>query len=190
MTLFGLKQWLTRFRLLGLPVPTLAIIGNRKPDILEAIITLDHVGTCTGKGVHPGPGEPQVGVHSGPGEPQVQGAGVHPGPLPDMGILVACDSTAAPVCVRRKMHRKWSKLCRKAVRKTKRVFNTLQATLQEHPDATISLLRAEVGKKIGVTLEGKYKLVFDRALLKLTAKPVAKTRARESRFVLAVRRRR
>ncbi len=88
------------------------------------------------------------------------------------------------------MGKMWSKLARKAVRKgiCRRVRLLLAAALQERPDSAISVLRAEVAKKVGVSFEGKHRFAVDRALAMLTRKPTAKFRAKK-RFALAVSRR-
>ena len=61
--------------------------------------------------------------------------------------------------------------------------------LRQHPDALVLKLREVVEGKVGVDLGGKYGVLFDKALLGHTAKPVSHRRPRK-RFVLAVGRRR
>ena len=53
--------------------------------------------------------------------------------------------------------------------------------------ATTGELRAMVGRAVGVTLEGKYRAPFDKALSKLTAPPPTQPRARR-RFKIANKR--
>ena len=52
---------------------------------------------------------------------------------------------------------------------------------------TIGELRAMVGREVGVTLEGKYRAPFDKALSRLTAPPPTQPRARR-RFKIANKR--
>ena len=61
--------------------------------------------------------------------------------------------------------------------------------LQEYPEAVVLNLREVVESKVGVDFGGKYGVLFDRALLRDTAKPEKHRRSRK-RFVLAVARRR
>ena len=126
MTVHELRQWLTAFRMLGFILPTCAAMGHRKTDMVEAIIQMDHPstpavahafqGNCKGQGVHPDLAEPGG-----------NGGDVYNPPEPT--VLVAFDSTAGPLHVRRKMCRKWSKLCRRAIRKgvSRRVAPALEA---------------------------------------------------------------
>ena len=61
----------------------------------------------------------------------------------------------------------------------------LQRVLQDHGETTtVGELRAMVGRAVGVTLEGKYRAPFDKALSKLTAPPPTQPRARR-RFKIA-----
>ena len=61
--------------------------------------------------------------------------------------------------------------------------------MDEYPEALVSDLREVVESKVGVDFGGKYGVLFDRALLRDTAKPEKHRRPRK-RFVLAVGRRR
>lgn len=105
--------------------------------------------------------------------------------------LVALDSTAAPLNLQRKLFRHWSKKWAKFTkkkdrkRKLKRVEDELRKALQDHKAAaTVGELRTMVGQALGLPLDGKYRVRFDRALSKLQSTPPRKTRARR-RFTIA-----
>ena len=106
-------------------------------------------------------------------------------------VLVALDSVAAPAKLQQKLHRRWSKKWVKFAKKTerkrnlKRVEDELRKALHDHGEtATVGDLRAMVGQTLGVPLDAKYRLRFDRALSKLTSPPPRKCRARR-RFTIA-----
>ena len=69
--------------------------------------------------------------------------------------------------------------------KLKRVDDELRKAVQDHR-ATLALgeLRAMVGQAVGLPLDGKYRLRFDRALNQFTNAPPQKRRARR-RFIIA-----
>ena len=102
--------------------------------------------------------------------------------------LVAVDSAAAPVKLQQRLHRRWRKKWMKFYKredrkqKLKRVEDELRKVLQEH--ATVGELRAMVGHAVGVPLDGKYRLRFDRALINLTSAPLKKRRPK-CRFTIA-----
>ena len=61
----------------------------------------------------------------------------------------------------------------------------LRKAFQEHrATATVGELRAMVGHAVGVPLDGKYRLRFDRALINLTSAPLKKHRPKR-RFTIA-----
>ena len=69
--------------------------------------------------------------------------------------------------------------------KLKRVEDELRTAAQEHrAAATVTELRAMVGQAVGLPRDGKYRLRFDRALVKLTSKPPKRRRA-QRRFTIA-----
>ena len=111
----------------------------------------------------------------------------------DVGmIMVAYDANNSPAVSKRKLGRKWMKLARKAYMRSnlpQRVRNAVEEALREYPDAAILKVREVVESKIGVGLHGKYGVLFDKALLRATAKPEKSHRPR-NRFVLRVGRRR
>ena len=89
------------------------------------------------------------------------------------------------------MGKKWMKLARKAYMRShlpERIRKVVEETLLEHPDAAVKKVREVAESKVGVSLCGKYGVLFDKALLKGTAK-LEKPRRPWKRFVLAVARR-
>ena len=107
-------------------------------------------------------------------------------------VLVAYDAGSSPEVSRRKLGKKWMKLARKAYMRShlpKRVRKAVEEALQEYPDAAVLKLREVVESKVGVALCGKYGVLFDKALLRGTAK-LERPRRPRKRFVLAVARRR
>ena len=129
-----------------------------------------------------------AGSHSADSSPG-QSVGSH-----DVGmVMVAYDAGSSREASRRKLSKKWMKLARKACMRKHlpaRVRHAVaEALLQEDPDAVVLKLREVVESKVGVDLRGKYGVLFDKALLRHTAKPVNHRRPR-TRFVLAVGRRR
>ena len=105
---------------------------------------------------------------------------------------MAVDSAAAPVKLQQRLHRRWRKKWMKfhkrqlVKQKLKRVEDELRKAFQEHQaTATVGELRAMVGQAMGLPLDGKYRLRFDRALAKLTCTPTMKRRAQ--RFIIARR---
>ena len=111
----------------------------------------------------------------------------------DVGmVMVVYDAGSSPEASRRKLGKKWMKLARKAYMRShlpQRVRSAVEEAVHEYPDAAILKLREVVESRVGVDLRGKYGAVFDKALLKSTAKPEKPRRPRK-RFVLAVGRRR
>ena len=87
----------------------------------------------------------------------------------------------------RRRRKKWEKLFKRKIRKQKlkRVEDELRKAFQEHrATATVGELRAMVGHAVGVPLDGKYRLRFDRALINLTSAPLKKHRPKR-RFTIA-----
>ena len=116
------------------------------------------------------------------------GSAVEP---PSCTALVAMDSAAAPLKLQQKLSRrwrkKWAKLFKRKIRKQKlkRVEDELRKAFQEHrATATVGELRAMVGQAVGVPLDGRYRLRFDRALINITSAPPRKRRA-QRRFTIA-----
>ena len=111
----------------------------------------------------------------------------------DVGmVMVAYDAASSPALTRSKLGKKWIKLARKAYMRSqlpKRVRKAVAEALQEYPDAVVLTLRGVVERKVGVDLSGKYGILFDKVLLKATAKLETPRRPRK-RFSLAVDRRR
>jgi len=111
----------------------------------------------------------------------------------DVGmVLVAYDAGGSPAIARRKLGRKWLKAASRAYLRSHlpgRVRRAVVEALEENPDAVVSQLRGVVERKVGVDFGGKYRLLFDKALLRHAAQPEQRRRPR-SRFVLAVGRQR
>ena len=127
----------------------------------------------------------QSGLHARGEDP---GSAVEP---PSCMALVAVDSAAAPVKLQQSLHRRWRKKWMKfhkrqdRKQKLKRVEDELRKVFQEHQaTATVGELRAMVGHAVGVPLDGKYRLRFDRALINLTSAPLKKHRPKR-RFTIA-----
>ncbi len=109
-------------------------------------------------------------------------------------VMDAFGTAAYPSKLQRKLRkrwrRKWEKFFKRTQRKDKLATLTpvLRKALQDHGDTvTIGELRAMVGKTLGITLEGKYRVAFDLALPSLTAPPPIKCKHR-CRFKLASKR--
>lgn len=129
-----------------------------------------------------------VAEQLGPCSPEDPGPAVEP---PTCTALVALDSAAAPLKLQRKLFRRWAKKWARFTnknerkRKLKRVMDELRKAFQDHrATATVGELRAMVGQAVGLPLDGKYRLCFDRAIIKLTSTPPKKCRARR-RFTIA-----
>ena len=124
---------------------------------------------------------------------RVMGASEDPGSAikpPSCTALVAVDSAAAPVKLQQRLHRRWRKKWMKCYKrqdrkqKLKRVEDELRKVFQEHQaTATVGELRAMVGHAVGVPLDGKYRLRFDRALVNLTSAPLKKHRPKRRFFI-------
>lgn len=134
------------------------------------------------------------GTSQGSSSTRVMGASEDPGSAvkpPSCTALVAVDSAAAPVKLQQRLHRRWRKKWMKfhkrqdRKQKLKRVEDELRKVFQEHQaTATVGELRAMVGHAVGVPLDGKYRLRFDRALINLTSAPLKKHRPKR-RFTIA-----
>ena len=105
-----------------------------------------------------------------------------------------CLDSVGPGTLQRKLTKRWGKRCarflKRAWRKEKlaNLDTVLQRVLQDHGETTtVGELSAMVGREVGVTLEGKYRAPFDKALSKLTAPPPTQPRARR-RFKIANKR--
>ena len=134
------------------------------------------------------------GTSQGSSSTRVMGASEDPGSAvkpPSCTALVAVDSAAAPLTPQQRLHRRWRKKWVKfhkrqdRKQKLKRVEDELRKVFQEHQaTATVGELRAMVGHAVGVPLDGKYRLRFDRALVNLTSAPLKKHRPKR-RFTIA-----
>ena len=134
------------------------------------------------------------GTSQGSSSTRVMGASEDPGSAvkpPSCTALVAVDSAAAPLTLQQRLHRRWRKKWMKfhkrqdRKQKLKRVEDELRKVFQEHQaTATVGELRAMVGHAVGVPLDGKYRLRFDRALINLTSAPLKKHRPKR-RFTIA-----
>ena len=134
------------------------------------------------------------GTSQGSSSTRVMGASEDPGSAvkpPSCTALVAVDSAAAPLTLQQRLHRHWRKKWVKFLKrqdrkqKLKRVEDELRKVFQEHQaTATVGELRAMVGHAVGVPLDGKYRLPFDRALINLTSAPLKKHRPKR-RFTIA-----
>ena len=100
-----------------------------------------------------------------------------------MQVAVALDSAASPLKLQQRLRKRWSKKWVKFLKRQdrkqrlKRVQDEFRKAFQEHGDtATVGELRAMVGHAVGVPLDGKYRLRFDRALVNLTSAPLKKHR--------------
>ena len=125
-----------------------------------------------------------------PAEQSAEDPGSAVKPLSCMA-LVAVDSAAAPVKLQQRLHRRWRKKWMKCYKRQdrkqrlKRVEDELRKVLSENlATTTVGELRAKVGHAVGVPLDGKYRLRFDRALINLTAAPLKKHRPKR-RFTIA-----
>ena len=191
-----LRLFIARLRGLGYMVP----VGQRprQPDLIAAIVgAQEHAVKATGargssqstrKGVCSSAGIAERLSPGANGTSQDPGSAVEP---PSCTALVALESTAAPLKLQQKLSRRWAKRCATFIkkndhkRKLKRVDDELRKAFQEHgAAATVGDLRAMVGQAVGLPLDGKYRLRFDRALFKLTNTPPKKRRA-QSRFTIA-----
>ena len=216
MTANDLRSWISSLRRIGFEVPDSRVMNGARVNIVDAIVRLDcpageyssahgQVASATrradsvGEISSAGPaGEYSSALPVGPAgeyssaQGHVDSAG-QSASSGDVGmIMVAYDANNSPAVSKRKLGRKWMKLARKAYMRSnlpQRVRNAVEEALREYPDATIWKVREVVESKIGVGLHGKYGVLFDKALLRATAKPEKPHRPRK-RFVLAVGRRR
>ena len=215
MTANRLRSWISSLRRAGFVVPDSRVMNGARVDIVDAIIRLDcpageyssaqgQVASATGRADSVGEissaqgGEAPWGVPAGPaGEySSAQGQADSAGQSASSGdvgmVMVAYDASSSPEASRRKLGKKWMKLARKAYMRShlpQRVRSAVEEALREYPDAAVLKLREVVESRIGVDLHGKYGALFDKALLRGTAKPEKPHRPRK-RFVLAVGRRR
>ena len=125
---------------------------------------------------------------SSAGVAELPGSAIEP---PSCMALVAVDSAAAPLKLQQKLTKRWCKKVSKLLKKKqnkqklKQVKDELRNVFHEHrATATVGELRAMVGQAVGLPLDGKYRLRFDRALIKLTSAPPKKRRA-QRRFTIA-----
>ena len=170
MTTEAMRRWVSMMRKLGHAVPPAKVMGRNRAEVMSAIICSDRLGAT-------GSSEPQTCV------------GESGGQQPDPGMaLVVFDNDHGVRRARRRLHKRWSKLARRAALPG-RIRRILAEMLDDDPDTTVAALREAVGEKVGVSLVGKYQHIFERHLLRLTAKPEQQRRPRQ-RFVLAVGRRR
>lgn len=198
MTANALRSWVSSLRRAGVVVPDSRVMGRGRAEIMDAIMRLEcpaeeyssaqgaeaQAASATGQagGAEEYSSAQEVADSAG------QSVGSH-----DVGmVMVAYDAGNSPEVSRRKWCKKWMKLARKAYMRSHlpgRVRNAVADALREYPDAMVSELREVVESKVGVDLCGKYGVLFDKALLRGTAKPEKPCRPRK-RFVLAVGHRR
>ena len=209
-TMHDMRCFMARLKGLGYVVP----IGQRprRPDLMAAIInTREYVAkapvvskrmrkdlcssasACSSAGVaeHLGPcseGTTQDSCSSTRNSCGDPGSAAEP---PSCTAMVALDSSAAPLKLQQKMFKRWSKKWARFTKKNdrkhklKRVADELRKALQDHrATSTVGDLRDMVGQAVGLPLDGKYRLRFDRALVKLTSAPPKKRRKR-CRFTIA-----
>ena len=211
MTAIGLRAWISSLRRAGHVVPDSRVMGRGRAEIVDAIVHLDcavgEYSSTQGQTARATARTDSAGEYSSAqgradsvgqsvGSNNVGPAGEYSsaqGPVGsgDAGmVLVAYDTGSSPE-VSRKLGKKWMKLARKAYMRShlpQRVRKAVEEALQEHPDAAVLKLREVVESKVGVALCGQYGVLFDKALLRGTAKPEKPRRPRK-RFVLAVARR-
>ena len=208
-----LRHWISMQRRFGYAVPPSDVMRRGRAAIVLAIIEVDRpIRTPTAAhpdcGVHPGL-ETDVKLASDTAlvafDPSTPAAahpdwGVHPGLERDVEhasetALVVFDPSGAPARMEQKLRKRWRKLAGKATAAASRkslprhVRQLVAKLLQDHPDHTVAALREAAGKQVEVSLVGKYRYLFDKALLKPTAMPIRKRRYRK-RWDLAVARQR
>jgi len=99
--------------------------------------------------------------------------------------LVPMNTSADPAYLRRKLLKRWAKKWLHSVKKKSRkadVKAALQEALVAHwasEEVTVSDLRDIVGRRLGFALEGRHRVVFDKALLHITAASAPKKSAQE-----------
>ena len=171
MTTADMRRWVSMMRRLGHAVPPARLMGRSRAEVTNAIICSDQPAASDDRGSGAS-GSAEPGTH----------VGESGGQQPELGMaLVAFD---CPRRARRRLRKRWSKLARRAAL-PERVRRVLAEMLDDQPHATVGALREAVGDKVGVSLAGQHRHVFEKALFKLTAKPEQRRRPRQ-RFVLAV----
>ena len=199
-----LRLFIARLRGLGYMVPVaqrprhqdlIAAIVNAGECIAKApIVSKRARKECDARAPAEQSGLRAEGTSQGSSSTRVMGASEDPGSAvepPSCMALVAVDSAAAPVKLQQRLHRRWRKKWMKFYKrqdrkqKLKRVEDELRKVFQEHQaTATVGELRAMVGHAVGVPLDGKYRLRFDRAIINLTSAPLEKHRPKR-RFTIA-----
>ena len=186
-----LRLFIARLRGLGYMVPVAQ--RPRRQDMIAAIV---NAGECIAKApiVSKQTSKTRKDICSSASAAAATAPTVDPGSAvkpPSCTALVAVDSAAAPVKLQQRLHRRWRKKWMKFYKrqdrkqKLKRVEDELRKVFQEHQaTATVGELRAMVGHAVGVPLDGKYRLRFDRALINLTSTPLKKHRPKR-RFTIA-----
>ena len=175
----------------------------RKQDLIAAIVragectaTAPTVSKRTRMDIHSSAGvAEQLGLHAEEySDSDGPGSAVEP---PSCTVLVALDSAAAPLKLQQKLtkrwRKKWAKLFKKKDRKQrlKRVEDELRKAMQEHRPANLKVkeLRAIVGKAVGFPIMDKrYRVRFDKAIIKLVCAPPPKKRRARRRFTIAIAR--
>ena len=198
-----LRLFIARLRGLGYKVPVtqrprhqdlIAAIVNAGECIAKAPMSKRARKECDARAPAEQSGLRAEGTSQGSSSTRVMGASEDPGSAvkpPSCTALVAVDSAAAPVKLQQRLHRRWRKKWMKfhkrqlVKQKLKRVEDELRRAFEEHQaTATVGELRAMVGHAVGVPLDGKYRLRFDRALINLTSAPLKKHRPKR-RFTIA-----
>ena len=174
MTANALRSWISSLRRAGCRIPDSKVMGRGRAEILDAIIRLECPAGEFSSADRTASASQPMGSH-------------------DVGtVMVAYDAASSPAVSRRRLGNTWMKLARKAYMRSQlpqRVRKAVAEALREYPDAVVLTLRGVVENKVGVNLSGKYGVLFDKALLRGTAKLEKPHRPRK-RCVLAGGRRR
>ena len=193
MTADSLRKWISFRRRAGSRVPDSKVMNRSQAAIMDAIIRLE----CPAGEYSPARGDEALDEARGQGASAMgqadgaQGGEAHEKSMGshDVGmVVVAYDPSSSPAASRQKLGNKWSKLARKAYMRSQmpgRVRRAVAEALRENPDAAVLTLRGVVESKVGVDLQGKYGVLFYKALLKGTNQPEKRSKPRK-RFTLAV----
>ena len=169
----NLSELLSLLRCRGYSVPS---HSARRADLLKAIVHTSEEAPSTGGA-----------------RPTVRDAPFSSCAGETCDVMVAFESSADPNNASRKMRKRWGKLLKKATAKRLRrhKLRLVKAVLQEEilfdDSRTIAALRAVVSRRLDIRLEGKHRLVFDKALLSITQRARPEKQRRRARFKLAPR---
>ena len=160
MTVEALKQWVSAMRMIGFTVPSAKTMARSRADIVNASIDCDKPSKSPPANVegpagvvHPGrPGTPSA---LRPGQSQdsepVASSSMEFAPAAGREFgseLVAYDVGAGAKRIRRKMHKRWSKLALRASL-PKRIRRALVSVMDKLVDSTVAAVRVLVADKIG-----------------------------------------